>query len=233
MFISPEVYPIPWNHDPSASHELWSKNTGWLYGSFPWDEVLPTWLVWDTEKLPSWRVHPIRKTNPGFQISLYVEISMGTFWTNRPPPRSAFFERWLSFLLCVLSQQKWPWNLINIVHLKTTSIFGLHVNFPERTHLKFKIDTPNCHNGNTCSKLHVYSFKKSYYAIYIMPYMYYASYHGFANTIPSLKLCNISHLKMDAWKTTKVSFWGPAYIQGRLLLVSGRVLGCPWKLVTS
>ena len=33
---------------------------------------------------------------------------------------------------------------------------------------------------------------------------------------------NSSHLKMDGWNTI-VSFWGPAYFQGRLLLVSGRV----------
>ena len=33
---------------------------------------------------------------------------------------------------------------------------------------------------------------------------------------------NSSHLKMDGWKM-KPSFWGPAYFQVRLLLVSGRV----------
>ena len=31
---------------------------------------------------------------------------------------------------------------------------------------------------------------------------------------------NSSHLKMDNWETI-LSFWGPAYFQGRLLLVSG------------
>ena len=29
---------------------------------------------------------------------------------------------------------------------------------------------------------------------------------------------------MDGWNTTVVSFWGPAYFQGLLLLVSGSVL---------
>ena len=39
--------------------------------------------------------------------------------------------------------------------------------------------------------------------------------------IPSLKL-TFSHLKMDGWNAI-VSFWGPAYFQGRLLLVLGSV----------
>ena len=41
------------------------------------------------------------------------------------------------------------------------------------------------------------------------------------NELPLLKL-TFSHLKMDGWNTI-VSFWGPAYFQGLLLLVSGRV----------
>ena len=39
----------------------------------------------------------------------------------------------------------------------------------------------------------------------------------------TLKLTVSLHLKMDGWNTI-VSFWGPAYFQGRLLLVSGSVL---------
>ena len=35
---------------------------------------------------------------------------------------------------------------------------------------------------------------------------------------------NSSHLKIDCWKTTFLSFWNPAYFQGRLLLVSGGVV---------
>ncbi len=42
------------------------------------------------------------------------------------------------------------------------------------------------------------------------------------NMFCTLPETNSSHLKMDAWNTI-VSFWGPAYFQGRLLLVSGSV----------
>ena len=42
-------------------------------------------------------------------------------------------------------------------------------------------------------------------------------------SILTLPETNSSHLKMDGWNTI-VSFWGPAYFQGLLLLVSGRVI---------
>ena len=40
--------------------------------------------------------------------------------------------------------------------------------------------------------------------------------------VNALPETNSSHLKMDGWNTI-VSFWGPAYFQVRLLLVSGSV----------
>ncbi len=43
---------------------------------------------------------------------------------------------------------------------------------------------------------------------------------------------NSSHLKIDCWKTTFLSFWNPAYFQGRLLLVSGTgwaPASCKWS----
>ena len=33
--------------------------------------------------------------------------------------------------------------------------------------------------------------------------------------VPSLKLTASLHLKIDGWKITFLSFWGPAYFQGR------------------
>ena len=47
-------------------------------------------------------------------------------------------------------------------------------------------------------------------------------YRNSRRHIPSLKL-TFSHLKMDGWNTI-LSYWVSAYFQGRLLLVSGRVL---------
>ena len=47
-------------------------------------------------------------------------------------------------------------------------------------------------------------------------------------TLPSLKLA-FSQLKMDGCNTI-VSFWDLAYFQGRLLLVSGRVLLAPYPV---
>ena len=41
-----------------------------------------------------------------------------------------------------------------------------------------------------------------------------------AATLPET---NSSPLKMDGWNTI-ISYWGPAYFQGLLLLVSGRVI---------
>ena len=41
--------------------------------------------------------------------------------------------------------------------------------------------------------------------------------------LPSLKLTVSLHLKNGWLEYEKVSFWGPAYVQGRLLFVSVRV----------
>ena len=49
------------------------------------------------------------------------------------------------------------------------------------------------------------------------------SYTCFGPTLPKT---NSSPLKMDAWNTSYVSFWGPAYFQGCLLLVSGSCTSC-------
>ena len=48
-------HPIkPWSLPKIPQHHMSceTKNTAWLYGSCLWGEVHPTWLVWDTEKLP-------------------------------------------------------------------------------------------------------------------------------------------------------------------------------------
>ena len=98
---------------------------------------------------------------------------MGTcFLQTESPPKGLFLKMTFLFPMRTFPTKM---NMEPDKHrtFETKNIFGFHANFPERTHLKFKVDTPNCHTMEIhfpnfmciVSKNHI---MPSYYAIYIM-----------------------------------------------------------------